>query len=76
MRKEGAIGLARRYIRPGQELQDGLKILARAGLLRLSVEQTIIDFHARGYIFSAAEAEAARERLRLVELLIGCGGQS
>lgn len=69
LEKEGPVGLARRYIAPGQELQDGLKVLGRAGLLRLSVEQTIIDFHNRGYIFSADEADAARERLRLVELL-------
>lgn len=65
----GAVALARRYIEPGRELHEGLKILAQAGLLRLSVEQTIIDFSSKGYIFSAAEADAARERLRLVRLL-------
>ena len=72
LEKEGAVALARRYIDPrnSQDLQEGLKILKRTGLLRLSVEQTIIDFHEKGYIFSAAEAEAARERLRIVELLV------
>lgn len=65
----GAVVLARRYIAPGRELHEGLKILKQFGLLRLSVEQTIIDFHNKGYIFSADEADAARDRLRLVELL-------
>ncbi|MDO8979267.1 MAG: hypothetical protein Q7V17_08560 [Afipia sp.] len=72
LEKKGAVALARRYIDPrnAQDFQEGLKVLKHAGLLRLSVEQTIINFHDRGYIFSAAEADAARERLRTVELLV------
>ena len=70
--EDGAVKTARRSIGPAyrQTFQDGLRELRRAGLLKLSVEQTIIDFHDRGYIFTAAEAKAARERLRLVQLLL------
>lgn len=69
---EGAVKLARRYIasKNVDHFQDGLKILKRFGLLRLSVEQTIIDFNSRGYIFSDEEAQAARDRLQIVELLV------
>ena len=70
--RDGAVGVARRFINPKhfQTFQDGLRELKRARLLRLSVEQTIIDFHGRGYIFSDDEADAARSRLKLIQLLV------
>ena len=70
--EKDAVSVARRFISPEyrQTFQDGLRELRRAGLLHLSVEQTIIDFHGRGFIFTAAEAQTARDRLRLVELLL------
>lgn len=72
--KGGAVAVARRFISPDwrQTFQDGLRELKAANLLQLSVEQTIIDFHEKGYLFTAAEAELARERLRLVQLLMNC----
>lgn len=70
--KEGAVNAARRFIDPrhSETFQDGLRRLKRAGLLRLSVEQTIIDFNGRGFIFTDAEAQAARDRLEIVKLLV------
>lgn len=70
--RDGAVAVARRFIDPRhfQTFQDGLRELKRAGLLRLSVEQTIIDFHGKGYIFSDDEAEAARGRLNIIKLLV------
>lgn len=70
--KGGAVAVARRFISPAwrQTFQDGLRELCAANLLRLSVEQTIIDFHERGYVFTASEAELARERLQLVQMVL------
>lgn len=72
--KGGAVAVARRFISPEgrQTFQDGLRELKVANLLHLSVEQTIIDFHEKGYLFTAAEAQVARDRLRLVQLLVDC----
>lgn len=71
LNEEGALNVARRFISQEfrYDFQDGLKELKRHGLLHLSVEQVIIAFGRRGYIFSEADITAASERLRLARVL-------
>jgi hypothetical protein len=72
IREDGAIATARRLIDPrgDTKFQFGMRELKKASLLRLSVEQAIIDFGERGEIFSADEVEAAKERLAIAELVL------
>src|SRR4051794_39056775 len=69
---DGAIATARRLIDPEGDtrFQFGMRELKKAGLLRLSVEQAIIDFGERGEIFDQAEVAAAKERLAMAELVL------
>lgn len=48
----------------------GMRVLARAGLLHLSVEQAVIDFGEAGKIFSAEEVREARQRLDMARMLL------
>lgn len=72
IRDDGAIATARRLIDPKGDtrFQLGMRELKKAGMLRLSVEQIIIDFFQRGEIFSVDEVEAAKERLAMAELVL------
>jgi hypothetical protein len=69
---DGAVATARRLIGPqnNETFQDGMKELNARDLLKLSVEQAVIDFAEKGYIFDDDDASAATERLRLVRLLL------
>jgi hypothetical protein len=72
IKEDGAVATARRLIGPNnnETFQDGMLQLKEAGLLHLSVEQSVIEFGERGEIFTAEEVNAAKERLELVELLL------
>lgn len=69
---DGALNVARRFISEEfrYDFQDGLRELKRHGLLHLSVEQAIVAFGRRGFIFSDADIAAASERLRLARVLL------
>src|SRR5258705_13853295 len=59
IREDGAIATARRLIEPrgDTKFQFGMRELKKASLLRLSVEQAIIDFGERSEVFSVDEVE-------------------
>lgn len=72
IKDDGAIETARRLIGPQGEarFQYGMRELKKAGLLRLSVEQALIEFGERDEIFTADEVDAARERLEIAEIIL------
>jgi hypothetical protein len=72
IREDGAIATARRLIdsQGDTKFQFGMRELKKEGLLRLSVEQAIIDFDERGEVFNADEVRAAKERLAIAELVL------
>ena len=69
--EDGAVPTARRLIGPSNSdtFSQGLKELHAHGLLRYSVEQTVIDFVDKGYVFDASDKKAAEDKLRAVRLL-------
>ncbi|WP_342736264.1 hypothetical protein [Bradyrhizobium sp. B117] len=48
----------------------GMRVLARAGLLHLSVEQAVIDFGEAGKIFSPEEVREAKQRLDMARMVL------
>lgn len=70
--EDGAIATARRLIDPegDEKFQFGMRELKKAGLLRLSVEQVVIDLGEAGRIFTRADVKAAKVRLEMAELVL------
>lgn len=67
----GGVQAAKRLVSPGSTgaLHPGFKVLAGAGLLRCSVEQTVIDFADAG-LFDDAEVSNARARIAMAKMLL------
>jgi hypothetical protein len=72
IKEDGAVETARRLIGPNnnETFQDGMRQLKDAHLLKLTVEQAVIDFGEQGKIFTPEQVAAAQERLQLVVILL------
>ncbi|MGY3147714.1 hypothetical protein ACVWYQ_004713 [Bradyrhizobium sp. USDA 3397] len=72
--KLGGIAVARQLVAATNSnigrFQVGMRVLARAGLLHLSVEQAVIDFGEAGKIFSPDEVREARQRLEMARMVL------
>ncbi|MGY4366836.1 hypothetical protein ACVW1A_002901 [Bradyrhizobium sp. LB1.3] len=70
----GGVAAARGLIAPTASnigrFPVGMRVLARAGLLHLSVEQAVIDFGEAGKIFSPEEVREARQRLEMARMVL------
>ncbi|OSJ13749.1 hypothetical protein BST63_18865 [Bradyrhizobium canariense] len=70
----GGVAAARRLIAPTASnigrFPVGMRVLARAGLLHLSVEQAVIDFGEAGKIFGPEEVREARQRLEMARMVL------
>lgn len=74
IKKAGAVAAARRLIAPTLSnigrFPVGMRVLARAGLLHLSVEQAVIEFGEAGKIFSPEEVREAKQRLEMARMVL------
>jgi hypothetical protein len=68
-----AVGAARRLIAPSSRnlgsFPKGMRVLFKAGLLHLSIEQAVIDFGEQGRLFTPDEVTYAKDRLALMRML-------
>jgi len=66
-----AAAAAKRLIAPTSRnlgsISKGLRVLFDAGLLRLSIEQAVIDFGEQGRLFTTEEVGYAKNRLALIQ---------
>ncbi|MCC8978659.1 hypothetical protein [Bradyrhizobium acaciae] len=74
VRELGAYGTAKQLIAPTPQnlgrFPKGLRVLFDHGLLRYSIEQTVIEFGQSGRLFAAEDMQHAEDRLALIRAVL------